>query len=277
MRITRKFDDIFERHRDRLPLEYVRALAYWESGMNPNDTEGGAHGILQIVPVLLRDFNRNHNTKIKRSELLDPDKNTRIACWLLNRIAVFYAPLGRTAPNFREDWNNPHFVELLTAGWNAGFSRYGLIAVAKRLIAQGITNITVDDIQREARVEGSERYLALEKRLRWWKKVGAEYVREVRASEQLANLPPPPTDCEVDPAQFDVREQQKALAVTGHDPGPLDGIMGRQTRAALRAFQFQAWISADGIWGPMTGRMMLGRLRELGLADVTSFDSAEVD
>ena len=33
-----------------------------------------------------------------------------------------------------------------------------------------------------------------------------------------------------------VREVQEALLKSGHDPGPIDGIMGPRTRAALRAY-----------------------------------------
>ncbi len=33
-----------------------------------------------------------------------------------------------------------------------------------------------------------------------------------------------------------VRELQRALVETGHDPGPIDGILGPRTRAALRSY-----------------------------------------
>jgi hypothetical protein len=33
-----------------------------------------------------------------------------------------------------------------------------------------------------------------------------------------------------------VREVQEALAKSGYDPGPIDGIMGPRTRAALRKY-----------------------------------------
>ena len=33
----------------------------------------------------------------------------------------------------------------------------------------------------------------------------------------------------------DVERAQKALKQAGHDPGPIDGVMGAQTSAALRA------------------------------------------
>jgi uncharacterized protein (TIGR02594 family) len=47
-------------------------------------------------------------------------------------------------------------------------------------------------------------------------------------------------------------EIQQALSALGFRPGPLDGIWGRQTIAAVRAFQAKAGIEPDGILGPMT-------------------------
>ncbi len=45
---------------------------------------------------------------------------------------------------------------------------------------------------------------------------------------------------------------QQALVAQGFSPGPIDGLWGRQTIAALRAFQAKAGLQADGIFGPQT-------------------------
>ncbi|KJS03284.1 MAG: hypothetical protein VR65_02665 [Desulfobulbaceae bacterium BRH_c16a] len=37
--------------------------------------------------------------------------------------------------------------------------------------------------------------------------------------------------------EIDVKELQKALADAGYNPGPIDGLMGKKTRAALTRFQ----------------------------------------
>jgi uncharacterized protein (TIGR02594 family) len=47
-------------------------------------------------------------------------------------------------------------------------------------------------------------------------------------------------------------ELQQLLAKLGFRPGPLDGIWGRQTVAALRAFQTSRGLEPDGILGPLT-------------------------
>lgn len=49
-----------------------------------------------------------------------------------------------------------------------------------------------------------------------------------------------------------VAEVQRALAEKGFNPGPADGIFGKQTSAAVRAFQASAGLKADGVVGPMT-------------------------
>jgi uncharacterized protein (TIGR02594 family) len=49
-----------------------------------------------------------------------------------------------------------------------------------------------------------------------------------------------------------VRDIQQRLAALGYTPGPIDGIWGRQTQAAVRRFQEQHGLTVDGIVGPIT-------------------------
>jgi peptidoglycan hydrolase-like protein with peptidoglycan-binding domain len=51
-----------------------------------------------------------------------------------------------------------------------------------------------------------------------------------------------------------VRQLQVALQETGHNPGAIDGVFGAQTEAAVKAFQRDRGISADGVVGPITWR-----------------------
>jgi peptidoglycan hydrolase-like protein with peptidoglycan-binding domain len=44
----------------------------------------------------------------------------------------------------------------------------------------------------------------------------------------------------------DVERVQHALKQAGHDPGPVDGVMGAQTRAALEAYQKQRGLRVTG-------------------------------
>ena len=47
-------------------------------------------------------------------------------------------------------------------------------------------------------------------------------------------------------------ELQKALKAKGFDPGGIDGVMGRNTIAAIRAFQAANGLEVDGVAGPNT-------------------------
>jgi murein L,D-transpeptidase YcbB/YkuD len=47
--------------------------------------------------------------------------------------------------------------------------------------------------------------------------------------------------------QQDIRQAQEALKSQGHDPGPIDGVMGPQTRQALRAFQSSNGLKQTGM------------------------------
>jgi len=53
-------------------------------------------------------------------------------------------------------------------------------------------------------------------------------------------------------AQDTVRDAQQALKDKGFDPGPVDGIDGPRTRAAVRSYQEKQNINADGRLGPKT-------------------------
>jgi uncharacterized protein (TIGR02594 family) len=55
---------------------------------------------------------------------------------------------------------------------------------------------------------------------------------------------------------MNVKELQQALNKLGHDSGTEDGLMGRKTLKAIKAFQTSSGLNADGIVGPNT----LGKL-----------------
>jgi peptidoglycan hydrolase-like protein with peptidoglycan-binding domain len=47
-------------------------------------------------------------------------------------------------------------------------------------------------------------------------------------------------------AKEDIKEAQEALQKAGHNPGPIDGIMGPQTQQALKAFQSKSGLKETG-------------------------------
>jgi N-acetylmuramoyl-L-alanine amidase len=54
----------------------------------------------------------------------------------------------------------------------------------------------------------------------------------------------------------ETRALQRILIVLGYDPGPVDGIYGEQTAAAVAALQRAEKLYADGILGPATRRVI---------------------
>jgi hypothetical protein len=59
------------------------------------------------------------------------------------------------------------------------------------------------------------------------------------------------------------KDRQQALAILGYDPGPIDGLPGRRTMAALKRFQAEEGLVADGIWGPKSNGAMRRALENL--------------
>lgn len=53
-----------------------------------------------------------------------------------------------------------------------------------------------------------------------------------------------------------VLDIQRRLAALGFDPGPQDGVLGRRTTAALKAFQGKTGLIVDGVAGPITRRAL---------------------
>ncbi len=49
-----------------------------------------------------------------------------------------------------------------------------------------------------------------------------------------------------------IRDTQQALKDKGLDPGPVDGVNGKQTKAAIKKFQDQQNLNEDGRLGPKT-------------------------
>ena len=184
--LSRRFDQTFESYRGAIPIEYLRALVERESGTNPKARSHAARGLMQIVPVVLTDYNTRHGTSYQPEHLFDPAINVAIGCELIRLIIASYRRNHPRVPNLQTDWNNPRFVELLTFGWNAGFSEAGGIGrVARYLEQRGITDITVDLVHRTAPAAGASKYLADATRLRWCKSVAALYAREL-ASARLS-------------------------------------------------------------------------------------------
>ncbi len=135
------YDEVFRVECPGIPVEYLRSLARHESDMNPDETTGGAWGLLQVWWMspgsVLDDYNKRKGTTYSREDLLDPATNARLACETLHRIATYYERnFRRVFPN--PSWRDRRFVEIVTLGWNAGWAqRSGVAYVMSNLVAEG--------------------------------------------------------------------------------------------------------------------------------------------
>jgi hypothetical protein len=181
--LSREFDPVFDRYREAIPVEYLRALAMRESGMNPSERSGPAWGLMQIVEVVRRDYNRKHRTRYTRADLQDASVNVAMCCWLLREIIAGYQRNHPDVPNLRADWSNPRFVELLTFSWNAGFSEAGGVGRVLRYLkkqrrADLIGALTIDVVHEHAAAAGASRHLQNAKKVAWCKTVVQLYESE---------------------------------------------------------------------------------------------------
>jgi len=176
---VRRFDALFTRYRGELPIEYVRALVERESDGYPAVRTGSAIGLMQIVPVVLADYNKRHGTAYRSEHLADPSINVAIGCELLRLIISSYRKHHPRIASLQADWNNPRFVELLTLGWNAGYSEAGgLGRVARYLEQLGARDIDVERVAAHAKLAGATKHLSNPAKLAWSKGVAALYQRE---------------------------------------------------------------------------------------------------
>lgn len=180
MSLPTTYDPLFAKYAGRLPVSYLRALAKRESNLNPNAANPGgadaAKGILQVVGVLRNDYNKRNGTNYTPEDMFNPEINVKIAAWLLNSIVVAYGK--HPDKNMKEDWSNPEFVKLLTAGWNAGFSEGGGVGkVARYLEAQG-RPVTLEAVSAAAPVAGGSKWLAMPERIKWHNSVAKLYFEQ---------------------------------------------------------------------------------------------------
>lgn len=182
--LSTAFDPIFASFAGALPVAFLRALSYRESSMRPDLHDGPAVGLLQVVPVLQKEWNQRTGQAVTQTDLLNPATNTKIAADLLNRIIQIYGKLAPQAPNLQMNWGNPEFVKLLVAGWNSGYSDSpgtGVAHVARWLIENGIP-VTHDNIFAYAAQAGGVRWLQDPSRQSWQRSVADLFYQQPDAS-----------------------------------------------------------------------------------------------
>lgn len=185
---SRQYDEVFAECGHELPVAYLRALAYRESGLRPQQRTGSAIGILQVTPVVLRDFNRRESQRYTERDLLDPAYNVTIATSAIRTIVKSYQRNHAETPNMREDWSNLDFVGLLTLGWNAGWSEAAGVGRVVRYLNehQIYETVTIDSVTKMAKHAEATRHLSDVKKVAWCKSVVQLYASERERDEAEA-------------------------------------------------------------------------------------------
>ena len=176
--LTRRFDDLFRTHGQGIPVPYLRALGHAESGLNPDDRLG----LINVVPVAVRDYSRRHpDDRVTPAQMTDPAINVRVAADVLRTIIASYRRNHPDVIELAENWARVGFVELLTFGWNAGFSEKGGVGRVVDYLrrTQPGTPITLDAVAGSARAAGAAATLSNPRKRAYCKGVVASYRREV--------------------------------------------------------------------------------------------------
>jgi peptidoglycan hydrolase-like protein with peptidoglycan-binding domain len=114
------------------------------------------------------------------------------------------------------------------------------LAAAVKKVAKRETGLTIDPefrLASDADVEGPE---------------DAGAAAAGATAPPAAPAPPGPAAAPAAPGQVNVLGLQKALQKLGFEPGPMDGVLGPPTQAALKQFQQANGLAADGILTPQT-------------------------
>lgn len=190
--LPRAYDALFARYAGAVPVPYLRALAQRESGMRADlvmpGGSGSARGLMQVVGVLRSDYNDRHGTTYTPDDLLDPAVSVKICAWLLNQIVKQYAKNFPNVAAMQPNWGSRDYVALVTAGWNAGYSRGGGVQrVVAYLVAHGIP-VTHASVFRYAAQAGAVRWLQMDERRRWQQSVAALYLEQPDRSGGLISM-----------------------------------------------------------------------------------------
>lgn len=182
--LDRRFDPLFAKYSGvvkakygvTLPVPFLRALGKRESNLNPSEADMPAFGLLQVIPKVAQSHNKRHGTSFSHGDMLNPDANVRVATDLLARIVVAYGK--HPGRNLQENWGNPEFVKLVTAGWNSGYSEAGGVGrVADYLEAHHIP-VTHDSVFASAGAAGATRHLQNDKKRRWQRTVAELFFQQ---------------------------------------------------------------------------------------------------
>ena len=96
------------------PLININKIIHIESHGNPLafNTGSGAHGLCQITPICLKEYNNFHANHYSLKDLFNPTINKEIASWYLN-IRI---------PQLLKHYNKPINTNNILISYNAGIN-----------------------------------------------------------------------------------------------------------------------------------------------------------
>jgi membrane-bound lytic murein transglycosylase B len=220
----------------------------------------GAMGNMQFIPTTYRDF------------AVDFDGDGRRDMW--NSLPDAFA----SAANYlsRSGWDNAYTwgrEVTLPAGFEPAHADPGTakpLAEWRRLGIRQIGGAPLSDVDLDASLVLPAGYQGPAflvyrnfRAILAWNRSILYAIAVGHLADRLIDLPPlatPRPAQEVPLSRQDIEDMQRLLTAKGFDAGPVDGMVGSQTREAIRGFQKAAGLPADGY--PSFG--LLERLRGTG-------------
>ena len=220
----------------------------------------GAMGNMQFIPTTYRDF------------AVDADGDGKRDMW--DSLPDVFA----SAANYlsKSGWNNEYTwgrEVALPAGFEAANADLGTTRTLGEWNAMGVRRIggaPLPDVGIEASLVLPAGYQGPAflvyrnfRAILSWNRSILYAVAIGHLADRLVDLPPlatPRPDNEVPLSRLDIEDMQRLLIAKGYDAGPVDGMVGSQTREAIRNYQKAARLPADGY--PSFG--LLERLRGTG-------------
>ena len=157
-----------------IPPTFLAVLACRESDCNPRDRKGPAWGLMQITESVRRSVPRERGRgHYERAQLLTPRISVYLCAITLRNIVRTYQAVG-VAPA----WRSRAYVELVAAGWNAGYSRAAGVGRVLAYLRENKLPLTARAVHAHARAAGATRFLwAFPARLAFWEGIASAYMR----------------------------------------------------------------------------------------------------
>lgn len=153
MRLASLYDSVFEKYRNNIPLNFLKALATKASGLNTNKSTNYGAGLFMISTAVLDAFNAKMKTSYKATDLADPGVNTQMAVYVINNIVSYYA--ANYPKTMIENWNSPDYVALVVHGYNNGYKEPKGVGVAIKAVEKTAPDkMSVDTVAQAAKTLG---------------------------------------------------------------------------------------------------------------------------